>query len=135
LDGLLSWASKPWKGLGSNHHSLQDGSALRLTTAKYYTPSHKVIHEHGITPDSIVSMSTDEEEALFAKRSSVAFDGMGEETPTRLEGSRDVQLERATDFLKGMLLYRRPRQRPAQDGGQQALSARLRDCPRLELTP
>ena len=30
---------------------LPDGSALRLTTAKYYTPSHKVIHEHGITPD------------------------------------------------------------------------------------
>src|SRR5206468_2017176 len=28
---------------------LQDGSALRLTTAKYYTPSHKVIHEKGIT--------------------------------------------------------------------------------------
>src|SRR5205823_945096 len=30
---------------------LNDGSALRLTTAKYYTPSHKVIHEEGITPD------------------------------------------------------------------------------------
>ena len=37
---------------------LQDGSALRLTTAKYYTPSHKVIHERGITPDSIVTMSS-----------------------------------------------------------------------------
>jgi carboxyl-terminal processing protease len=30
---------------------LDDGSALKLTVAKYYTPSHKVIHEHGITPD------------------------------------------------------------------------------------
>src|ERR1044071_5965084 len=28
---------------------LGDGSALHLTTAKYYTPSHKVIHEKGIT--------------------------------------------------------------------------------------
>jgi len=40
---------------------LNDGSALRLTTAKYYTPSHKVIHEQGISPDIIVTM-TDEEE-------------------------------------------------------------------------
>src|SRR6201999_939737 len=43
---------------------MPDGSALRLTTAKYYTPSHKVIHEKGITPDSIVVTSPDEEEAL-----------------------------------------------------------------------
>jgi len=35
---------------------LQDGSALRLTTAKYYTPSHRVIHEEGITPDIVVPM-------------------------------------------------------------------------------
>src|SRR4029079_11033381 len=42
---------------------LQDGSALRLTTAKYYTPSHKVIHEQGVTPDIVVAMS-DEEEAI-----------------------------------------------------------------------
>ncbi|HXU77559.1 MAG TPA: S41 family peptidase, partial [Methylomirabilota bacterium] len=33
---------------------MSDGSALRLTTAKYYTPSHKVIHEEGITPDILV---------------------------------------------------------------------------------
>lgn len=30
---------------------LADGSALRLTTALYYTPSGKTIHEKGITPD------------------------------------------------------------------------------------
>src|SRR6185436_14125978 len=40
---------------------LQDGSALRLTTAKYYTPKHYVIHEEGITPDIVVPMSDDEE--------------------------------------------------------------------------
>ena len=33
---------------------LSDGSALRLTTARYYTPSGKVIQENGITPDIIV---------------------------------------------------------------------------------
>jgi len=30
---------------------LSDGSALRLTTARYYTPSGKVIQENGIVPD------------------------------------------------------------------------------------
>ena len=35
---------------------LSDGSALRLTTARYYTPSGKVIQENGITPDIIVEM-------------------------------------------------------------------------------
>jgi carboxyl-terminal processing protease len=33
---------------------LSDGSALRMTTARYYTPSGKVIQERGITPDIIV---------------------------------------------------------------------------------
>src|SRR5262249_27216940 len=44
---------------------LQDGSALRLTTAKYYTPSHKVIHEEGITPDIVVPLTPEEERAVL----------------------------------------------------------------------
>ncbi|SVC25843.1 uncharacterized protein METZ01_LOCUS278697, partial [marine metagenome] len=34
---------------------LSDGSALRLTTARYYTPSGKVIQENGIQPDIIIN--------------------------------------------------------------------------------
>jgi carboxyl-terminal processing protease len=33
---------------------LPDGSALRLTTSKYYTPKGRSIHETGITPDVAV---------------------------------------------------------------------------------
>ena len=33
---------------------LSDGSALRLTTARYYTPSGQIIQENGITPDIVI---------------------------------------------------------------------------------
>jgi len=35
---------------------LSDGSALKLTTARYYTPSGRVIQENGIKPDILVEM-------------------------------------------------------------------------------
>ncbi len=41
---------------------LSDGSALRLTTARYYTPSGRVIQENGIEPDIIVEMPLDRED-------------------------------------------------------------------------
>ncbi|MCM8812789.1 MAG: S41 family peptidase [Candidatus Omnitrophica bacterium] len=40
---------------------LRDSSALRLTTAKYYTPSGRTIHEKGITPDVLVDAQVPEE--------------------------------------------------------------------------
>jgi carboxyl-terminal processing protease len=49
------------KGSVQSIFPLDDGSALKLTTAKYYTPSHRVIHEHGITPDIVVPLSDDKE--------------------------------------------------------------------------
>ena len=39
---------------------LSDGSALKLTTAKYYTPLGKDIHENGIIPDIVVELSEDD---------------------------------------------------------------------------
>ena len=52
------------KGSVQTIFPLDDGSALKLTVAKYYTPSHRVIHEHGITPDSIVPVTDFEDWAL-----------------------------------------------------------------------
>jgi len=84
---------------------LGDGSALRLTTAKYYTPSHKVIHEKGITPDIVVPLTAEEEEALFLRRSPGGIDTLSEEQRERVIDVHDVQLERAMDVLKGVTLY------------------------------
>jgi len=41
---------------------LKDGSGLRLTTARYYTPSGRSIQAKGIVPDIIVKPSRPEEE-------------------------------------------------------------------------
>lgn len=84
---------------------LPDGSALKLTTAKYYTPKHKVIHEHGVTPDILVPMSDEEEDALRYKHQAGALDGMSEKDRDRVKNVHDRQMERATDVLKGVLLF------------------------------
>lgn len=81
---------------------LQDGSALRLTTAKYYTPSHKVIHEHGIVPDSVVQMTDDEERDLLLRRQPGALDTLEPTARERAMQARDLPLERAIDYLRGL---------------------------------
>jgi carboxyl-terminal processing protease len=87
---------------------LPDGSALRLTTAKYYTPSHREIHEKGITPDILIPMSPEEEEALYFKRSSggiESLEALDEKRREFVNSVRDTQLERAMDLLKGINLF------------------------------
>jgi len=84
---------------------LGDGSALKLTTAKYYTPSHKVIHEHGITPDIIVPHTPQEDDDLRLKHQAGALDLLDEKDRERIKNTQDRQLERAVDLLKGVLLY------------------------------
>ncbi len=86
---------------------LQDGSALRLTTAKYYTPSHKVIHERGITPDIIVPMSDDEMRDVLLKRTPGGIETLLDADQERVKAARDPQFDRAMDLLKGISLYTR----------------------------
>ena len=78
---------------------------MRLTTAKYYTPSHKVIHEHGITPDIVVPMTPAEEADLQYKHTPGALDVLSPKDRERVEALHDRQLDRAMDLLKGVLLY------------------------------
>ncbi len=84
---------------------LQDGSALRLTTAKYYTPSHKVIHGEGITPDHVVPMTDEEEMAVTVRQNRPNLDTLDEAERDRIMALGDPQLDRARDLLKGLLIY------------------------------
>jgi carboxyl-terminal processing protease len=81
------------KGSVQNIIDLPDGSALRLTTAKYYTPSERIIHEKGIEPD--VKAEIPEEEW---KRLTDEQEEMWEEN--RLDLQMDSQIQRALEILK-----------------------------------
>lgn len=93
------------KGSVQSIINLPDGSALRMTTAKYYTPSHKVIHEKGITPDIIVPLSEETERKLLERH----INGASQPTEgvEKVEPVVDPQLERAISVIKGVKLFAR----------------------------
>jgi carboxyl-terminal processing protease len=84
---------------------LSDGSALRLTTAKYYTPSHKVIHEEGITPDIVVPVTEEEERDIQLKHTPGGVQSLDDKDRDRVLNARDPQFDRAMDLLKGITLF------------------------------
>jgi carboxyl-terminal processing protease len=84
---------------------MPDGSALRLTTAKYYTPSHRVIHGEGVTPDMVVPLTAEEEEALALRRATGGVETLEGAQKDKALATRDPQLERAKDLLKGITLF------------------------------
>jgi carboxyl-terminal processing protease len=84
---------------------LSDGSALRLTTAKYYTPSHKVIHEEGITPDIVVPLTEEQEREIQLKHMPGGIQSLDDKERDRVLSARDPQLDRAMDLLKGITLF------------------------------
>jgi len=81
---------------------LEDGSAVKLTTAKYYTPSERVIHDNGVEPDIVIEMPLEDLYQLLIQKAQKN----GEADPDVETDSdlRDVQLETATGALKGMLI-------------------------------
>ncbi|HEY0789751.1 MAG TPA: S41 family peptidase [Chthoniobacterales bacterium] len=90
------------KGSVQSVIQLPDGSALRLTTARYYTPSRQVIHEHGITPNIKAALTPDQEKALLLRRREGI---LSPEDQSLANEQRDPQLERAVDAIKGIMIY------------------------------
>ena len=60
--GILVGTQTFGKGSVQTIIPLKDGSGLRLTTARYYTPSGRSIQAKGIVPDIIVKLTKPEEE-------------------------------------------------------------------------
>jgi carboxyl-terminal processing protease len=90
------------KGSVQNVMQLPDGSAVRFTTAKYYTPYKQVIQGNGVTPNIPVAMTAEQERFLFASRSA---GNVKPEEEKNLIKSKDPQMLRAIDALKGVMIY------------------------------
>ncbi|MBI1999769.1 MAG: S41 family peptidase [candidate division NC10 bacterium] len=103
---------------------LSDGSGLRLTTAKYFTPRGRSIHGTGIMPDIIVEppkpeVSTQRQREEEARRLAPAErpreqrigdqEGEGVEIGRRdvVDLQKDVQLQRAMEILKATRILER----------------------------
>jgi carboxyl-terminal processing protease len=63
------------KGTVQTFYDLDDGSGLKLTTARYFTPNGNSLESKGITPDVTVSSFTPEEIVLGAGNGSGASTG------------------------------------------------------------
>jgi carboxyl-terminal processing protease len=79
------------------------GTAIRLTTARYFTPGHKMIHGVGILPNLIATLSPEEEKRVFE---SFRDRTLSQPNPTALAKLGDRQLERAITALNGILAYK-----------------------------
>ncbi|HZC58607.1 MAG TPA: S41 family peptidase [Chthoniobacterales bacterium] len=91
------------KGVVQTPMPLPDGSALWLTTAKYYTPGKQVIQEKGIAPDIESTIDTDRERALLLRQRGGLFTP---EEQKLVKETPDTQLERAVDALRSLILYK-----------------------------
>jgi carboxyl-terminal processing protease len=91
------------KGVVQTPMPLPDGSALWLTTAKYYTPGKQVIQEKGIAPDIESTIDTDRERALLLRQRGGLFTP---EEQKLVKETPDTQLERAVDALRSFILYK-----------------------------
>lgn len=95
------------KGSVQNIMQIEDGAAARITTARYYTPNGKCIHEKGIEPDIAIPVAPEEWQKVLIKRmeaeTPAAIDPKNK--PADLDKVTDRQLDRAVDVLKGILIF------------------------------
>jgi carboxyl-terminal processing protease len=127
--GILLGTQTFGKGSVQTIFTLKDGSGLRLTTARYYTPNGRSIQAKGITPDILVKPLKPEEEKVSPlpkppmekdlerhlidvekgppkeketpKKEEVKKEEAKEKKPT------DYQLERALELLKSWEIFKK----------------------------
>jgi carboxyl-terminal processing protease len=122
--GILVGTQTFGKGSVQTIIPLKDGSGLRLTTARYYTPNGRSIQAKGIVPDIIVKPSRAEEEKesvtpkfpaekdLERHLMDVEKGGSKEKDKSKKEEIKekkpvDNQLERAVELLKSWDIFKK----------------------------
>ena len=108
------------KGAVQSVLPLSDGSALKLTTSKWFTPGGRLIHTQGIVPDIVVeadkspsgdgpdfSAGPADVERVFETLKEKA-QGAEKEQPKNKEFDykKDNQVVRAIDIIKGIKVYK-----------------------------
>jgi len=99
------------KGSVQTVFPLTDGSALRITTSKYFTPKGRLIHNEGVNPDIVVKQK---ETALASldkeKKPQDIFEQLEEKVnipEEKMDYQSDLQLQRAVDLLKAIKIIER----------------------------
>lgn len=83
-----------------------EGEAVRLTTARYYTPGGKVIHGKGIDPDVDIPVSVEDDGKLALQRARTDFSSAADfKARFGFDPIPDRQLEAAIDVLHGVLAF------------------------------
>ncbi|PIP19797.1 MAG: peptidase S41 [Candidatus Omnitrophica bacterium CG08_land_8_20_14_0_20_41_16] len=92
---------------------LSDGSALKLTTSKYFTPAGKEIHDKGVIPDIVVEevrIEISKSDVIKSKRAQEVFEEVKNkssesEEVKEFDYKADNQIMRAVDVLKALKFY------------------------------
>lgn len=105
---------------------LDDNSALRLTTARYYTPKGRSIQATGIVPDIVLENVPVQEARVEQKRPTLREENLPghlenqkeqkpKAAPPQTEGAleSDAQLKRALELLRGWDVFKQMVQRKA----------------------
>lgn len=130
--GLVIGTRTFGKGSVQSVIPLSDGSAIKLTTALYHTPSGRSIQKSGIDPDIIIEQAIDLKvldeskrlhESNFAsavnpdtpqkpsstlqKKKKLEEEGAKEDNSTNEDKLTDYQLEQALHIVRGISLYKK----------------------------
>lgn len=109
LAGALKDTGRAWvigeqsfgKGSVQTVLPLREGEALRLTTARYYTPSGVTIHEVGVSPNQEIVMSPEDDLNVALQRNRPDLEDPAEfEERFGMTPVEDVQLAAALEYLR-----------------------------------
>ena len=112
--GLLIGEKTFGKGSVQTLLPLPDGDGIKITIAKYYTPSGVSIHGTGIEPDILVEEKDDflffngfvtniNEDETKENRNEIIKEVKGEEEAQKIISKGDIQLDRAVEEMEKLL--------------------------------